>query len=169
MMSKAPGAEPGYDLADIDPSKFGFVIGFSPYRSRALEAVCDVLLPIGTFAETSGTFVNCEGRWQSFGGVANPVGEARPGWKVLRVLGNLLEVDGFDFETSEDVLDACRSAFGEAELDTAYKGSDPVVRTNDETVAVKAVPMYDIDPVVRRANALQLTPEARRSRGEVAG
>ena len=59
------GAEPGADFGDVDTTKYDFVIGCSPYRSKALEKVCDVLLPIGTFAETAGTYVNCEGRWQS--------------------------------------------------------------------------------------------------------
>lgn len=160
------GAEPGADFGDLDVSGFDFVIGCSPYRSKALEAVCDILLPIGTFAETSGTYVNCEGRWQSFGGVASPVGEARPGWKVLRVLGNLLEIDGFDFESSEDVLEACRAAIGEVELDTTYRGESAIAKPNGSAVAGNDQPMYSIDPVVRRAHALQLTPEARRARGE---
>ena len=162
------GAEPGVDMPAVDASKHDYVIGLSPYRSHALEEVCDVLLPIGTFMETSGTFVNCEGRWQSFGGVANPVGEARPGWKVLRVLGNLLEVDGFDYESSEEVLAAARDAIGEPAIDTAYQGTSAIPKPNGNGVADASidVPMYDIDAMVRRANALQLTPEARRARGE---
>lgn len=163
------GCEPGKDLPDVDPDRYGFVIGFSPYRSRALEAVCDVLLPIGTFAETSGTFVNCEGRWQSFGGIANPVGEARPGWKVLRVLGNLLEAEGFDYETSEDVLEECRKVAGDVEIDTTYAGQKPQPRPNGNARVSSDidVPMYEVDPIVRRARALQMTPEARRGRGEL--
>ena len=162
------GAEPGVDMPAVDTTKHDYIIGLSPYRSRALEEVCDVLLPIGTFMETSGTFVNCEGRWQSFGGVANPVGEARPGWKVLRVLGNLLEAEGFDYESSEEVLAAARDAIGEPAIDTAYQGTSAIPKPNGNGVADASidVPMYDVDAVVRRANALQLTPEARRARGE---
>ena len=63
----------------------------------------DVLLPITPFTETSGTFVNAEGRVQGFHGVVKPLGDTRPAWKVLRVLGNMLELKGFDFETSEEV------------------------------------------------------------------
>ncbi len=63
----------------------------------------DVLLPVSPFSETSGTFVNTEGRVQSFYAAAKPLGEARPAWKVLRVLGNLLDLDGFDFNSSEEV------------------------------------------------------------------
>ena len=71
----------------------------------ASDDVADVLLPIAPFTETSGTFVNAEGRVQSFHGVVKPLGEARPAWKVLRVLGNLLGLAGFDFETSDEVRD----------------------------------------------------------------
>ena len=67
------------------------------------------MLPMGTFAETSGTYVNCEGRWQSQAGAATPVGEARPGWKILRVLGNLLNLAGFEYQSSEEVLRRCAS------------------------------------------------------------
>ena len=162
------GAEPGLDFPDFDAQRVGTIVGFSPYRSRALEAVCDLLLPIGTFAETSGTFVNCEGRWQSFGGAANPVGEARPGWKVLRVLGNLLDADGFGYETSEEVRDESRAAIGEIEFDTRYPRGKPVDEPSADVAERPAidVPMYDIDSVLRRARALQLTQEAERSRAE---
>ena len=71
-----------------------FVVAATPYVTEELKSVAHVLLPIGTFAETSGTYVNLEGLWQSFAGAAQPVGESRPGWKVLRVLGNLLGLDG---------------------------------------------------------------------------
>ena len=71
--------------------------------SDQLREIAHVLLPIGTFAETSGTSVNLEGQWQSQSGAAQPVGEARPVWKVLRVLGNLLNLEGFEYQSSEDV------------------------------------------------------------------
>ena len=92
-----------------------FVVALTPFVSDALLEAADLLLPIGTFAETSGTYVNVAGTWQSFAGVANPVGEARPAWKVLRVLGNLIDADGFDYVTSEDVLQECRAAVGEVQ------------------------------------------------------
>ncbi|MCG8370618.1 MAG: NADH-quinone oxidoreductase subunit NuoG, partial [Proteobacteria bacterium] len=93
-------------------SKQAFVIALTPYVSEALEEAADLLLPIGTFAETSGTYVNVAGTWQSFKGVANPVGESRPAWKVLRVLGNLIETPDFDYVTSEDVRDELVDALG---------------------------------------------------------
>ena len=69
-----------------------FVVALTPFTSDSLERSANLMLPIGTFAETSGTYVNCEGRRQSFAGIVEPRGDARPAWKVLRVLGNLLDV-----------------------------------------------------------------------------
>jgi len=89
------------------------VIGIGPYASDALKQVAHVLLPIGTFAETSGTFVNLEGLWQSFTAAARLYGEARPGWRVLRVLGTELGLPGFEYQSSEDVLEELRRACGE--------------------------------------------------------
>ena len=120
------GVEPGSDIPALSRGEGSFIAACTPFRSRALEQHADLLLPIGTFAETSGTFVNCEGRWQSFAGVANPVGEARPGWKVLRVLGNLLEAQGFDYETSEDVRDELHAQIKDVPVDTSYAGGKAV-------------------------------------------
>ncbi len=156
-------AEPAADGPVLSEGQHSFVAAFTPFRSMALDASADLLLPIGTFAETSGTYVNCAGEWQSFAGVANPVGEARPAWKVLRVLGNLLEVNDCDYESSSDVLAALREALGEVTLDNAYRGTSAVTVSDD--VAAADVPMYAVDTLVRRAAALQLTPEARRAQG----
>ena len=136
-------------------------------RSNETLYGLSLLLPMGTFAETSGTFVNCEGRWQSFTGIANPVDEARPGWKVLRVLGNLLDADGFDYESSEEVCDELRSALGTIAMDSAYDGKRklPVPEASGVVECDLDVPMYQVDGVVRRASSLQLTPEARRATG----
>jgi NADH-quinone oxidoreductase subunit G len=149
-------------LADTD-----FVVAFTAYCSEGLEKAANLMLPIGTFAETAGTFVNCEGRWQSFSGIANPVGEARPGWKVLRVAGNLVDADDFDYQTSEDVLEELKAAVGDVSVDNDYRGKEALPRANGADAPVDAidVPIYQVDPVVRRASALQLTPEARRSEG----
>jgi len=76
------------------------VVALSAYKHHATD-YADVLLPIGPFSETSGTFVNTEGLVQSFKGAVKPLGEARPAWKVLRVLGNLLDVPGFDYDSSD--------------------------------------------------------------------
>ena len=159
---------PGGDNAVQHLSQQRFVAAFTPYRTYALETCADLLLPIGTFAETSGTFVNCEGRWQSFSGIASPVGDARPGWKVLRVLANLLEVPGAEYESSEDVRDEIKASIGEVAPDNSARHDKKLARPNgaDSLDASFDVPMYQVDGVVRRAVALQLTPEARRSRGE---
>jgi NADH-quinone oxidoreductase subunit G len=139
----------------------------TPYASPDLLQFADLLLPIGTFAETAGSYVNCEGRWQSFGGVASPVGEARPGWKVLRVLGNLLGLDDFEYQTNEAVRDELAAQLGEIKPDNAYEGTSRLSRASGTPHAAASgedVPMYQVDAVVRRATALQLTPEAARAR-----
>ena len=148
-------------------AKQKFVVALTPYESDALLAAADLLLPIGTFAETSGTYVNVEGTWQSFAGVASPVGEARPGWKVLRVLGNLVEAEGFDYVASEDVLDEFRAALGEVSA-SSYSGSAEAAKLKgaDSPADDIDTPLYEVDSMVRRASALQLTPEGRRSAGE---
>lgn len=163
------GVEPGVDMPALSAASHRFVAALTPYRSRALEHCADLLLPIGTFAETSGTFVNCENRWQSFAGVANPVGEARPGWKVLRVLGNLLDAPGFDYESSEEVRDELHKELDGRSVDTGFAGNAAIPEPATDTGNMQLdVPMYAVDGVVRRARALQLTPEAERGRDAVA-
>ena len=141
-----------------------FVVAATPFASEELKRVAHLLLPIGTFAETSGTYVNCEGLWQSQSGAALPVGEARPGWKVLRVLGNLLGLEGFDYQSSEDVLREVRAAC-EGVKPAGYQGTH-VVREADEAgtaigAALVDVPMYQADALLRRAPSLQRTREGR--------
>ncbi|MFQ5982612.1 MAG: NADH-quinone oxidoreductase subunit NuoG [Woeseiaceae bacterium] len=147
-----------------------FVIAFSPYTSASLDEAAHLHLPIGTFAETAGTFVNCEGRWQSFAGIAKPVGQARPGWKVLRVLGNLLGAEGFDYVSAAEVREELEAQLGEVHPDNAYRRKKALKRPNGEDAPEHDidVPIYAVDAVVRRATALQLTPEAERSRGAAA-
>jgi NADH-quinone oxidoreductase subunit G len=146
-------------------SKQDFVVALTPYVSDALLAAADLLLPIGTFAETSGTYVNVAGTWQSFGGVASPVGQARPAWKVLRVIGNLVDAAGFDYESSEDVRDELMAQLGDVAPDNQYAGSGKIAIPNGEDGPAEEIdtPLYSVDNMVRRANALQLTPEARRA------
>jgi NADH-quinone oxidoreductase subunit G len=165
------GLEPDRDLADAEGAidklqKQDFVVAFTPFTSPAMDAVTHLQLPIGTFAETAGTFVNCEGRWQSFSGIANPVGEARPGWKVLRVLGNLLNLENCEYLSAAEVRDELLSVLGEVAPDNAYRGKADIKKPNGEDAPAGEidVPIYEVDGVVRRATALQLTPEAQRSR-----
>jgi NADH-quinone oxidoreductase subunit G len=166
------GIEPDGDLtctpnAEDKLSKSKFVAAFTPYASESLKRSANLMLPIGTFAETSGTYVNCEGRKQSFVGVANPVGESRPGWKVLRVVGNLLDADGFDYVNSEEIRDEMFGQIGEIHKDNSYDGGKIATNLNgaDEPANEIDVPIYQVDAVVRRATALQLTPEAKRNSG----
>jgi NADH-quinone oxidoreductase subunit G len=147
-------------------AKQRFVIALTPFTSDALLETADLLLPVGTFAETSGTYVNVEGTWQSFAGVANPVGEARPAWKILRVLGNLVGADGFDYVTSEDVLEECRAKIGEVVPEPPKGGKAAKVNGADQPEDEIDIPLYSVDGLVRRARALQLTPEAIRAAGE---
>ncbi len=141
-----------------------FVVALTPYMSAAMQEVADVVLPIGTFAETSGTYVNVAGTWQSFYGAARPVAEARPAWKVFRVLGNLLGGDGFDYVSSEDVLKECMERLGKVAPDNPKAGKSRIERSNgaDDPAFDLDIPMYSVDGIVRRASALQKTPEAQR-------
>jgi len=127
------------------------VIALTPYASA--REFADIILPIGTFAETSGTYVNLEGRWQSVPGAARPVGESRPGWKVLRVLGNLLNLTGFEYTSSEQITEELREEIARA------PGFQP--KSTARTLQAKStersdgvhhdVPIYQVDAVVRRA------------------
>jgi NADH-quinone oxidoreductase subunit G len=130
------------------------VVTLSPFKTNL--AFSDVLLPISPFSETSGSFVNAEGRLQSFHAVVKPLGETRPAWKVLRVLGNLLGLPGFEFETSQEVLAAATatpanlSNLTQAGISLAAPSVEPVVAS-----------IYQLDGLVRRAPSLQLTADAR--------
>jgi NADH-quinone oxidoreductase subunit G len=144
-----------------------FVIALTPFVSDALLEAADMLLPVGTFAETSGTYVNVAGTWQSFAGVANPVGEARPCWKVLRVLGNLTDAADFDYVTSEDVLADFMSVLGEVDSGE-YEATGTIAKPNGEDSPAEEIdtPIYSIDALTRRANALQQTLSAKRAVGD---
>ncbi len=138
------------------------VVAMSAFNSPSLREVADVMLPIAPFSETSGTFVSGEGRVQSFNAVARPLGETRPAWKVLRVLGNLLQADGFDQADSESVrAEALDSGFGER-LDNALDlAAAPGIKAGSSGFErVADVPIYFADPLVRRAPALQKTRDA---------
>jgi NADH-quinone oxidoreductase subunit G len=146
------------------------VVALTPYGSA--REFAHVILPIGTFAETSGTYVNLEGLWQSVPGAAAPVGEARPAWKVLRVLGNLLHLQGFDYTSSDQITDEVRKQLEVAPA-FALKTSARTLQSKLALGAAAAadatsrdVPIYAVDALVRRSSALQATSEAlRTSRG----
>ena len=162
------GAEPEYDchdpLAALAAMKASeFVVALSSYKHGALD-YADVLLPISPFTETSGTFINAEGRVQSFKGAVKPLGETRPAWKVLRVLGNLLNLPGFEQDSSEAVRDevlgteaqanACKLLNNRIEpVQVSLGGSNKIERIGE-------VPIYQMDAIVRRAPSLQRTADA---------
>jgi NADH-quinone oxidoreductase subunit G len=131
------------------------VVALSSYASA--KDYADIILPIGTFAETSGTYVNLAGLWQSVPGAAKPVGESRPAWKVLRVLGTLLNLPEFDYLTSEQVRDEVQGKTGSVVANNSYNNTASVTAMSSKAADVN---LYDVDAIVRRATALQLTHEA---------
>lgn len=154
--------EPKLDIAAENASAAleaaEFVVALSPYSSAAQFA--DVVLPIGTFAETAGTYVNLEGRWQSVPGAAAPVGDSRPGWKVLRVLANLLDLAGFEYTAADQITADIHKALDEAGAFTS-KGATRTLQARPASAAVRDVPIYQVDAMVRRSAALQNTREGR--------
>jgi NADH-quinone oxidoreductase subunit G len=130
------------------------VVTLSPFKANM--AFSDVLLPIAPFTETSGSFVNAEGRLQSFHAVVKPLAETRPAWKVLRVLANLLEIPGVAFETSQDVL-----ARATAKPLAASNAVRAEIRLAGPVSAPAVASIYQLDSIVRRAPSLQLTADAR--------
>ena len=164
------GVEPDRDICSTDDAVVKlagqkFVAALTSYDSEALQEAADLLLPIGTFAESAGTYVNCEGRWQSFNGIASPPGESRPAWKVLRVLGNLLNAADFDYQTSAEIRDELATLLGDINPHNHYLGKkvNGKIDVADDPAARIDIPIYRTDAVVRRATALQLTAEAQRN------
>jgi NADH-quinone oxidoreductase subunit G len=157
--------EPAFDAARpaAPIGQGGMVVTLSPFKCNT--DISDVLLPIAPFTETPGTFVNAEGRVQGFHAVVKPLGEARPAWKVLRVLGNALGLPGFEFASSQEVLVAVRGA-QDADKDFVQGA----VLSNATSAAIDLSPaagrpvsaaIYQLDGIVRRAPSLQSTADAR--------
>ena len=164
------GLEPELDCADGARAReslnaAGFVVSLSTFRSEAMAEYADVILPIAAFAETEGTFVNLSGNRQRFDAATPPFAESRPAWRVLRVLGNLFELTGFEHDWIEDV----RSDLGDSGPDGAHGWALP--RSLPESAGplegverIVPVPIYATDPLVRRSEPLQATKD-----GEFAG
>jgi NADH-quinone oxidoreductase subunit G len=183
------GIDPAADLAMGQEAlrTADLVVAATTHLPAALGEVAHVVLPIAAFAESSGTYVNIEGRWQSWPGAAKPPGESRPGWKVLRVLANLLSIPGVDYNSSEEVRDALKAVLG-AELtlpvaageggapagagsagagsaadgfaDPALEGQPPEGRWVD-------IPPYQVDALVRGSEALAKTKDGHLSRNVI--
>jgi NADH-quinone oxidoreductase subunit G len=139
------------------------VVALTAYKSQALENA-DVLLPIAPFTETSGTFMSMEGRVQSFTAATRPLGQCRPGWKVLRVLANTLGLSGFDYEHSEQVKTAIFG--GEKPSAVVWRSLNNNLKElveiqvnikKDGLQRIGEVPQYESDPIVRRSKPLQKT------------
>ena len=161
--------EPAFDTAAGQQALQGLnksemVVTLSPFKANL--DVSDVLLPIAPFTETSGTFVNAEGRVQSFHAVVKPLAETRPAWKVLRVLANLLGVQGVDYESSQDVLaTAIGAATSEVPAQALSNATQAAAQVLGGAVTEPAVAsIYQLDSIVRRATSLQLTADARQAR-----
>ena len=161
-------AEPELDAANPQQARAALdaaemVVAMSAFKHGMDFA--DVLLPISPFSETAGTFVNCEGRAQSFNGTVRPLGETRPAWKVLRVLGNLLGLSGFDYETSESIRD---EAIGKGNTDLSAKLNNvaklaPTAGSYapaGQLERVADLPIYFTDALSRRSEPLQRTADA---------
>jgi NADH-quinone oxidoreductase subunit G len=160
--------EPELDAADGAAARAalqrsGMVVALTAFKDAMVENA-DVLLPIAPFTETGGSFVNAEGRLQTFAGVVPPLGETRPAWKVLRVLGNLLGLEGFQQDSAEQVR---AEALGDAaalaaRLDNRSAALPAALATADDGLQrIADVPIYAGDALVRRAESLQRTADAR--------
>ena len=154
-------ANPAQAIAALNSAEM--VVAMSAFRHGMDYA--DVLLPISPFSETAGTFVNCEGRAQSFNGTVKPLGETRPAWKVLRVLGNLLGLAGFDYENSESIRD---EALGKGNTDLSAKLNNvgniaptgAFFGNGEQLERLADVPIHFADAIARRSEPLLRTADA---------
>ena len=154
--------EPGFDFANPYGARQSmlaaeFVVMLSSFDHESMRDYADVILPIAAFAETSGTYINVDNTWQTVKGALSPFGEARPAWKVLRVLGNLLQLKEFEYSSTEDILSELNNAVAinvEQHSTPWYPESLPLV--NQALTRVGEWPLYRIDATVRDATELQL-------------
>ena len=159
------GIEPEFDCANgaaalAAMQQAELVVAMTPYITERMRDYADVLLAMNCVSDTSGGHVNCEGRWQSFAAVSRAPGNSRPGWKVLRVLGNLLELDGFEQTSSQQVRDALSQQIGDVSADNTQAGEFVgYLETGGGLQRIDYLPMYAVDSLVRRATALQKTPD----------
>ena len=160
------GIDPANDIAAGSAAleKADLVIVASTHLPESLRAVAHVVLPIGSFAETSGTYVNGEGRWQSWNGAAKLPGESRPGWKVLRVLANLLNLHGVDYDSSDEIRDALKVLCGTRVAAERSAIPGPIPKAQAPTGTWVDIPPYQSDVLVRGSEALAKTKDGRLTR-----
>jgi NADH-quinone oxidoreductase subunit G len=153
--------EPGPDTRGVPLEGCRMVVTLNPFKANL--DVSDVLLPIAPFTETSGTYVNAEGRVQSFNAVVKPLGETRPGWKVLRVLGDLLSIEQPAFQTSREVLAAALGGDDVAMIGASLLSNKTAaaITLTSQSVTLNPIGIYQLDSIVRRAPSLQLTTDGR--------
>jgi NADH-quinone oxidoreductase subunit G len=157
LLHTEPLADMAHGAAAVQAlEKAEMVVTLSAFKTNM--AFSDVLLPIAPFTETAGTFINSEGRAQSFHGVVKPLGETRPAWKVLRVLGSMLQVPGFELETIEEVRAKAIPADITSRLSNAC---DVAIDLTPATEKPEVASIYQLDSLVRRAPSLQLTADAK--------
>jgi NADH-quinone oxidoreductase subunit G len=162
------GVEPELDclnpqLALSALKQASLVVYMSSFKYQPAFEYADVMLPVSPFTETAGTFVNTEGRVQSFNGVVKPMGDSRPAWKLLRVLGNVLNIEGFDYQTSEAVRDEVLGAGVEfvSGLDNGISGVDIIIPEKPTGLQrIADVPINFADSMARRSIVLQQTADA---------
>ena len=157
LLHTEPHADMAHGAAAVQAlEKAEMVVTLSSFKTNM--SFSDVLLPVAPFTETAGTFINSEGRAQSFHGVVKPLGETRPGWKVLRVLGSMLHVPGFEFETIEEVRAKAIPANIASRLSNACDVAIDLTPATEKPVVAS---IYQLDSLVRRAPSLQLTADAK--------
>lgn len=155
------GLEPGYDIANPSNARQAmlaaeFVLMLSAFENESMQDYADVILPMAAFAETSATYVNVDHVWQTANGALSPHGEARPAWKILRVLGNLLHFPEFEYASSAEILSELKTILAmsaEPKYEAYFPESLPEI--SDKLIRVGEWPLYRSDPVVRHAEALQ--------------
>ncbi len=165
------GIDPDADLNGGTAALAGaeFVVAATTHLPDSLKSTVNVVLPIGSFAETSGSFVNIEGRWQSWSAAVKAVGESRPGWKVLRVLGNLLDLPGFEYVSSEEVREALKAACASmADTGDARPALAAAVAAGPAAAgAWVELPLYQGDVLVRGSDALAKTKDGQMARAVI--
>lgn len=162
-----------YVLMGVDPSmdtvvqndarsalkRASFVVAINSFHSALVTEHADVILPAACFTETSGTFIGIDQQWQRFAGGVQPRGDSRPGWKILRVLGNVSKLSGFDQISSQDVVDELEAELNRSSKQAIQDFIPESVSLESDLMLVSEVPMYRTDSLLRHSNALQQTPE----------
>jgi len=159
--------EPSFDFASPNRARQAMlaaecVIVLSPFADDSIREYADIILPMASYAESSGTYVNVDGLWQTVSGVIPAVGESRPAWKILRVLANICHSPGFDYTSSEEVLNEIRAEISEdfTPSKQGYFYPEALPMSHEPFLRVGEWPIYRTDSIVRRSEALQVSAGA---------